>query len=401
MNNRSLTRAAAFVAVGVGCSSEPSGSEELDSATGDTAMVEDSVVVNDTSVSETSNPMDTAMVVDSPMMDTAPPTAPYVYVGCSTGQIQQFTFDVTSGDLVNKAFFAGGNNPSFLAWTGSFLFAVNEGSNEVQAFSIAKSTGALMFLNKVSSSGGGPAFVSVDGSGKNILVANYGGGTVAVFPIGADGKIGAKTSGDSPGPKAHSILADPTNKFVFAPVLGADAVFQYTFNSATGTITPNGKASTATGAGPRHIAFHPTQPYAFVVNELNSTVMSFKIETSGTLSSQQTLSTLPMGFSGSNTGADIHVHPSGKFVYTSNRGHDSIAMFSIDGAGKLTSIGHEPTGGKTPRNFHVYGDLMLVANQQSNNVVTFRIGADGKLTKLKTVSTMGPPSFVGVVNVPL
>jgi 6-phosphogluconolactonase len=399
MSTRSLSLAALLLA----CSSEPEGSvDELDSATTDSSMAE--VSDNDTGATETSNPMDSAMMIDTAMvMDTAPASAPHVYVGCSSGQIQLFTFDVAAGELTNKAWYAGGNNPSFLAWTGSYLFAVNEGSNEVQAFSITKGTGALMFLNKVGSSGGGPAFVSVDGSGKHALVANYGGGTVAVFPIGADGKLGMKSSGDAPGPKAHAILADPTNKFVFAPVLGADAVFQYTFNSTTGTITPNGKASTASGAGPRHIAFHPTQPYAFVVNELNSTIQAFKIESSGTLTSQQTMSTLPMGFTGGNTGADIHVHPNGKFVYTSNRGHNSIAMFSIDATGKVASIGHEPTGGNTPRNFHIdpTGQIMLVANQGSSNVVTFRIGTDGKLTKIKTFTTMGPPSFVGVVSVPL
>lgn len=415
MRSRSLWLAAVLLGCGSEASTvenEPDAAADAavndvdDVASSDTGAPTDTTVPDDGSVTETSNPMDSSMIDVLP--DTAPAATPYVYVGLGNGDIQQLGFDVATGELTAKAKFAGGSNPSYLAVdpTAKYLYAVNEGSSEVAAFSIAKGTGALTLLNKVSSSGNGPAFVSVDKSGKFVLVANYGGGTVSVFRIEADGKLGAKTDGDAPGSKAHCVLPSPNNKFVYAPTLGVDGIAQYAFDATKGEITPlsPARASTATGAGPRHIDFHPSGAFAFVVNELDDTVMSFKIETSGVLTSQGTLSTIPSSFNGNmNTGADIHVHAGGKFVYTSNRGHDSIAMFSIDGAGKLASIGHEPTGGVRPRNFHIdpTGAILLAANQGSNNVVTFRIGTDGKLTKLKTFAVAAGPAYVGVVHVPL
>jgi 6-phosphogluconolactonase len=328
-------------------------------------------------------------------------------VGCGGGDIEQYAFDAATGVLTFKAKFAGGGNPSFLAKhpTRPLLYAVNEGSAEVAAFSIA-SGGALTLLNRVSSSGEGPAFVSVDATGKYVLVANYGGGTVTVLAIESDGRLGAKTDGDAPGPKAHSILAGPTNRFVYAPVLGADAVFQYAFDDSAGTITPLSpeKATVASGGGPRHIAFAPSGTFAWVVNELNDTVTSFVIESSGALTAQQSVSTLPTGVSGAtNTGADVHVHPTGKFVYASNRGHNSIAVFSVASDGKLALVDNTATGGKTPRNFGLAaeGRVMPVANQSSGNVVTFSVDdATGRLTKLKTTSVCGSPAFVSVFDVP-
>lgn len=361
----------------------------------------------DSATPDTTTLTDTATSDTTMGADTAPSTEPFAYVGCGGGDIEQYTFDEATGTLTFKAKVAGGSNPSFLAKhpTRPLLYAVNEGSSQVAAFSIATG-GALSLLNRVSSSGNGPAYVSVDATGKYVLVANYGGGTVTVLAIEADGSLGAKTDGDAPGPKAHAILAGPTNKFVYAPVLGADAVFQYAFDDAMGTITPlsPNKASVASGAGPRHIAFAPSGKYAWVVNELNDTVTSFVIEASGALTSQQSLSTLPSGASGSaNTGADIHVHPNGKFVYSSNRGHNSIAVFSVASDGKLTLIENTPTGGNTPRNFGLTasGRVMLVANQSSANVVTFSVDdATGRLTKLKTTSVCGSPAFVSVFDVP-
>jgi len=351
---------------------------------------------------------DTAADAFVPPDTAGPATVPYVYLGCGNGDIEQYTWDAAAGVLAFKAKFAGGNNPSFLAVDPSrrFLYAVNEGSSQVAAFSIAKDTGALTLLNRVSSEGSGPAFVSVDGSGKYVLVANYGGGTVAVFPIGSDGKLGAKVSGDSPGPKAHSILTDPSNRFAYVPTLGADAVFQYAFDPTKGSLTalsPN-KIASAGGAGPRHIAFAPSGAFAYVANELNDTVTAYAIDaTKGTLSSLQSLSSLPSGFDPSkNSGADVHVRPDGKTLYASNRGHNSIAIFAIGADGKLGAPKHEPTGGGTPRNFHVdpSGNTLLVANQASGNVVTFAIDGTGGLTKLKTNPTCSAPAYVGVVLVP-
>ncbi len=397
---------AAVVLMGCGSEAEAVPAEQDSAAGEDVASSDTNVTIHDTSVDETSNPMDSAMIDVLP--DTAVATTAYVYAGCGNGDIQQLGFDVATGELTPRAKFPGGSNPSFLAVdpTAKYLYAVNEGSSEVAAFSIAKGTGALTLLNRVSSMGNGPAFVSVDKTGKFVLVANYGGGNVNVFKIEADGRLGARTGGDAAGNKSHSILTGPSNKFAYVPALGTDSIAQYAFDDSKGTLTAlsPARASTAAGAGPRHIDFHPSGAFAFVVNELDDTIMSFKIETSGALTSQQTLSTLPSGVSGaSNSGADIHVHPGGKFVYSSNRGHDSIAMFSIDAAGKLASLGHEPTGGQRPRNFHIdpTGQILLAANQASNNVVTFRIGADGKLSKLKTVSLGAAPAYVGVVHVPM
>ncbi len=334
---------------------------------------------------------------------------PYVYVGLGSGEIAQLSFDVESGALVEKARVAAGAMPSFLAVdpTHRHLYAVNEGSEQVAAFSIAKGTGALTLQNRVSSHGAGPAFVSVDATGKNVLVANYGGGTVTVLRVEADGRLGAKVSGDAPGPKAHAILAEPSNRFVYAPTLGADAVAQWAFDATTGALTPLSppKVSFAAGAGPRHVAFAPSGKHAFVVNEFDDTVVSLSIDaTTGALTPKQTLSTLPAGFDGAkNTGADVHVHPSGKHLYTSNRGHDSIAQFAVAADGTLTAKGHTSTGGKTPRNFGIdpSGRVLLAANQGSGNVVTFRIDpTTGALTKLVTTSLGAAPYWVGVVVVP-
>jgi len=375
-----------------------------------TSDPDSSTILETGTVGETSgvdiNPPDTTPPSDTTVMDTAPPSEPFAYVGCGGGDIEQYTFDEASGTLTFKAKFAGGSNPSFLAKHPSrpLLYAVNEGSSQVAAFAIGAG-GALTLLNRVSSAGSGPAFVSVDATGKYVLVANYGGGTVAALAIESDGKLGMKTDDDAPGSKAHAILAGPGNKFVYAPVLGTDAVYQYAFDDTKGTLTAlsPARAMVASGAGPRHIAFAPSGGYAFVVNELNDTVTSFVIGTTGALTSQQSLSTLPTGANGAaNTGADIHVHPNGKWLYSSNRGHNSIAVFSVGVDGKLALIDNTATGGSTPRNFGLTasGKVMLVANQSSGNVVTFSVNdATGKLTKLKTASVCGSPTFVSVIDV--
>lgn len=368
----------------------------------------------DVDTSETTDTSATDASATDAMADgdaASPPDmgTPYVYVGLGNGEIAQYAFDADTGTLTEKARVAAGKMPSFLAVDPDrrFLYAVNEGSDQVAAFSITKKTGALTFLNRVSSHGGGPAFASVDATGKNVLVANYGGGSVTVLRVEADGRLGAKVSGDTPGPKAHAILADPSNQFVYAPTLGADAVAQWAFDASTGALTPlsPAKVSFAAGAGPRHVAFSPSGAHAFVVNEFDDTVVSLARDTTtGKLTAKQTLSTLPAGFDGAkNTGADVHVHPSGSFLYTSNRGHDSIAVFAVGSDGALTAKGHTSTGGKTPRNFGIdpSGRVLLAANQGSGTVVTFRIDATtGALGKLATTTVGAAPFWVGVVVVP-
>ena len=309
-------------------------------------------------------------------------------------------------------------NPSFLAVhpNGRFLYAVNEISRyegtdagSVSAFSIDRATGTLTLLNRVSSRGGGPCHLSIDTSGKWLFVANYGGGSVAGFPIQDDGKLGEASSffqhsGSSvnkarqSGPHGHAVVMSPDNRFVLAADLGLDRVFAYRMAPAAGGLAPGDPpyASIAPGSGPRHLAFRPDGRFVYVLNEMLSNVAAFRYDAArGALAEVQTRSMLPEGFSGENSGAEIAVHPTGRFLYASNRGHDSIAGFRIDGsAGTLTPIGHTSTQGKTPRNFAIdpSGRFLIAANQNSGTVVVFRIDQEtGALTPAGTVLQVPSP----------
>jgi 6-phosphogluconolactonase len=314
--------------------------------------------------------------------------------------------DTATGVVSQPRLAAPAVNASFLAFdpTHKYLYAVAEVSTldgqktgGVIAFAVDAATGQLTRINEQSSQGAGPCHLVVDKTGKNVLVANYEGGTAAVLPILAKGRLRPASSitthkGKGPNPErqeaahAHSINLDPANRFAFVADLGCDKVFVYRFDAATGSIKANEPrfAAVAPGAGPRHFAFHPSGRFAYVVNELGSTITVFWYDAdNGTLSNIQTISTLPKGFKETNTAAEVVVHPSGKYVYSSNRGHDSIAIFSVEPiTGRLTSLGHESTQGKTPRNFSVdpTGTFLLAANQDSNSVVVFRVDpATGRL----------------------
>ena len=326
-----------------------------------------------------------------------------------------FRLDLDSGALspVGGAVSAP-PSPSFLAFApnGRLLVAVNEaddvgdfGAGAVSSFRIDAATGELSFVNRVSSTGAGPAHLTVDHSGKFVLVANYNGGNVAVLPLGADGTLSNAVDGadHGSGAQSHQVVLDPQNRFSFVPNKGRSDIAQYSFDAETGALTPNEPAALALaeGAGSRHMAFHPSGAYAYVINELDDTVTALAFDAqAGTLSQLQTLSTLPEGASGgSNSGAEIQVSPSGRFVYGSNRGHDSIVIYAVDAAtGRLSVLGHQPTGGSTPRSFHLEpsGKLLLVANQFSNEVVSFRVDAQtGLLTELMSTPVTAP-AFVGV-----
>ncbi len=352
--------------------------------------------------------------------DGEPTGTPYVYVGTYGSSIHVYALDIETGALTPVSDpVDGGTNPSFLAVDPQrrYLFAVNEtGSFEgmqtgaVAAFAIDPRTGGLTFVNRVASGGPGPAHVATDRSGRFVLVANYGGGTVAVLPIGNGGMLGdavdVKMQGN--GAQSHMIVPDPANAFVFVPNKGRDEIAQYVFDENTGTLTANAVPTVAleAGAGPRHLAFHPSLDYAYVVGELDDTIRAYAYDDeSGRLTQIQSLGTLPDGFAGSqNTCADVHVHPGGGFVYASNRGHDSIAIFAIDPSnGALTPVGHRSTGGQTPRNFEIApdGELMLVANQDSDSIVAFSIDdRTGQLAPTGEVTTVASPVFVGVVYLP-
>jgi 6-phosphogluconolactonase len=309
-------------------------------------------------------------------------------------------------------------NPSFLAVHPNqrFLYAVNEVSRyegkdagSVSAFAIDRATGTLTLLNRVSSRGGGACHLSLDRSGKWLFVANYGGGSVAAFPVHDDGTLGEASAffqheGKSvnaarqSGPHAHETVVSPDDRFVLAADLGLDKVFTYRLDPAKGGLAPGEPpfATIAPGSGPRHLAFRPDGKFVYVLKEMLSAVVVFRYDAGGgTLAELQTLSTLPEGFSGDNSGAELATHPSGKFLYASNRGDDSIAIFRVDATkGTLTSAGRVSTQGKTPRGFAIdpSGRFLVAGNQNSGTVVVFRIDQQtGGLTPTGTVLQVGSP----------
>jgi len=312
-------------------------------------------------------------------------------------------------------------NPSFLAVHPNqrFLYAVNEVSRyegrdggTVSAFSIDRATGTLTPLNRVSTRGGGPCHLELDRSGKWLFVANYGGGSVAAFPVQDDGKLGESSAffqhagasanaARQSGPHAHQMAVSPDNRYVLAADLGLDKVFSYKLDATKGGLAPDPQfTAIAPGSGPRHLAFRPDGKFVYVLKEMLSAVVAFGYDAGGgTLAELQTISTLPEGFSGENSGAEIAAHPSGKFLYSSNRGDDSIAIFRIDAAkGTLTSAGRVPTQGKTPRGFGIdpSGRFLVAGNQNSGTLVIFRIDqATGGLTPVG--SPIQVPSPVSVV----
>jgi 6-phosphogluconolactonase len=327
----------------------------------------------------------------------------FVYVGTYTSGksegIYLYRLNLSSGELKHVATTSGVVNPSFLAIAPGrrYLYAVNEveefagkKSGAVSAFAVNQRTGELRFLNQQPSLGGAPCYVVVDQTGRFVLVANYSGGNFAVLPVRRDGSLGEASDvkqdlGSSinaerqEGPHAHCIMLDPANRFAYGCDLGTDKIMIFRFNAGRGKLIPNTPPSVPAkpGAGPRHLTFHPGGKYAYVINELHMTVAAFVHDRiRGTLKEVQTVPTLPRDFTSADSGADIHVSPNGRFLYCSNRGHDSIAAFKIDPRnGQLTLIGHESTGGKTPRNFAIdpTGAFLLAANQNSDNIVTFRL----------------------------
>jgi 6-phosphogluconolactonase len=362
----------------------------------------------------------------SPNMGLAPgENKMRVYVGTYTDGKSQgiylFELDSDTGKMTPAGLATETTNPSFLAIHPNhrFLYAVNEigefggkQSGAVSAFAIDPASGRLALLNQQPSGGGAPCHITVDREGKHVLVANYAGGSVAVLPIQPDGRLGAATAfvqhhGSSvnrqrqEAPHAHSINLDAANRFAFAADLGLDKVLVYRFDPAKGTLAANDPpaAQVDPGSGPRHFAFHPSGRFAYVINEMGSTVTAFRYHSrTGTLEPLHTLSTLPAGFAGSTSTAEVQAHPSGKFLYGSNRGHDSIAIFRIDPeTGRLTTAGHQPTGGKTPRNFGIdpTGTYLLAANQGSDNIVVFRIDPEtGRLTPTGQVVEVPSPVCV-------
>lgn len=348
-----------------------------------------------------------------------------VYIGTYTSGksesegIYVYKLNLASGELKPYLTVKNVVEPSYLAISKNrkYLYAVNETeeyagrkSGAVSAFAINQTTGDLTFLNQQPSLGGAPCYVSASDDGKFVLVANYLGGNVAVFRVEKDGKLGAASdlaqhSGSGQNKErqkaahAHSIIFDENNRFAFSGDLGIDKILIYRFDGRNGKLIKNPAQAfyqNKAGAGPRHLAFHKNEKFAYLINELDSTISSLAFDAKqGTLKTIQTISTLPADFSGANMCADIHVSPNGKFLYGSNRGHDSIASYRIDeNTGKLAFVEHVSTGGKTPRNFAIdpTGKFLLAANQNSDSIFVFRIDeTSGKLGATSNAAQVPTP----------
>jgi 6-phosphogluconolactonase len=326
----------------------------------------------------------------------------WVYIGAYTdGEagkgIFRSTLDLQTGELAAPVLAAQARNPSFIEIHpgGKFLYAVSEaGANgRVFAYAIDPNTGDLTLVNNAPTGGAGPCHVNVDHAGRHVLVANYNSGSASVLPIRPDGGLREPTGfvqheGSSVNPSrqkephAHSINPSPDDRFVFVADLGLDKILIYKLDGVSGKMAANDPAfaKVKAGAGPRHFVFHPNGKYAYVINELDNTITAFAYDAAvGSLQEIQTVPTLPSGFSGSSWCAEVRVHPSGRFLYGSNRGHDSIAVYRIDPAcGMLAFVEHETAGIKVPRNFNIdpTGKFCLVANQDGDSVVVFRIDPD-------------------------
>jgi 6-phosphogluconolactonase len=347
-----------------------------------------------------------------------------VYFGTYTGKkskgIYASTLDSATGRLSPPELAAESSSPSFLAVhpSGKLLYAVNEVSGKtsggVTGYRIDSTNGKLTTINQEPSVGAGPCHLNVDAAGKNVLVANYGGGSVTVLPLEADGRLKSsscfvqhKGSSANPqrqeGPHAHGIYLDSANQFAYVPDLGLDKVLIYKFDGTQGKLEANepSAGALAPGSGPRHLALHPSGKFAYVINEILCTVTAFSRDPKqGSLSEIETVSSLPLGQKvrpGYST-AELFAHPNGRFLYGSNRGHDSIVVFAIDAHnGKLSLVQHASTQGKIPRGFGIdpSGQWLVAGNQDSDTVVVFEIDkGSGSLRPTGQVLEVGAPVCV-------
>lgn len=349
-----------------------------------------------------------------------------VYVGTYSVRgskgVYVFEFDRKAGTMKPVQTIFNGKGPSFLAIhpSGKYLYSVNEAVEAgpskvgaVSAYAIEGTTGELTFLNGQSSLGNGPCYVSIDQTGKTAFAANYGGGSLAVLPIKADGALGVasdsvQNAGSGPNVKrqesshVHSATVAPDNRYVYVADLGTDKLHILEIDANKSTVKPARTpfVTVKPGSGPRHMAFHPNGKYAYLVEELTSSVAVFgrNAKTGALTLLTDGVKTLPADFTAENTSADIHIDPSGKFLYQSNRGRNALAIFAIGANGQLTLLGDEPTRGKTPRNFMIdpKGDFIFITHQDSDNITIFKRNKQtGKLTYTgQSVSVPAPVCII-------
>jgi 6-phosphogluconolactonase len=371
------------------------------------------------------NPIIALICLNCLSVTASAPAEVLVYVGTYTNRgsegVYVYRLDSSTGGLKLVGKSPRLNNPSFVALDpkGRCVYAVRESGGPggaIIALARNPATGELTILNEQPSGGQGPCYVTVDREGKSVLAANYNSGSVALLPVAEDGRLQPASSviqheGSSvnparqKGPHAHSIVLDPANRFAFVPDLGMDKIMIYRLDRAHGKLLLHDPpfVKCEPGSGPRHFTFHPDGQHAYVIEELSCTVTVFAYDAeAGTLKPLQKISTLPQDFKGTSTCAEVQVHPSGRFLYGSNRGHDSIAVFAIDArTGELRPLGHTPTQGRNPRNFAIdpSGTFLLAANQDGNNIVSFRINQEtGELTPTGQVCQVSMPVCIKMVK---
>lgn len=357
----------------------------------------------------------------------SPDDSPLVFISAFApgpdGAIHGYRLDVATGRLSMLQRTTGVENPFFLAISPDrkHLYSIHapgqfggKSNEQVAAYELMGHEGELKLLNRQSSQGTASCYLDVDSSGSMVVVANYSTGSVASYPIRKDGSIGEASSfvqhhGSSvdtarqEGPHAHSIVISPDNRFAFAADLGLDQILCYRIDPKTAKLLPSRPSFVRTPprAGPRHLIFHPNAQRIYVINELENSVTQFDYEAaSGSLIEQQTISTLPKDFDGKSYCADLKITPNGKFLYGTNRGHDSIAAYRIADDGRLTLLGIHSSGGKGPQNLAITagGELLLCANMPGNNVTVFRIDANtGDLTPVGESVPMPSPSCIRIV----
>ncbi len=346
----------------------------------------------------------------------------YLLVGTYTAKTSKglyvYKFDTQTGDLKYISEASGVKNPSFLTISKDkkSVYSVGEtdGGGAVNSFAFNASTGQIALKNTQSAGGAGPCHITIDKTNKWVIVGNYGAGSLSILPVLPDGSLGSATqtiqhTGSSinterqNAPHVHSINIAPNNKDVFVPDLGTDKIFTYRLNALDGSLTPGNPPFTAVipGSGPRHFTFHPKGRFAYVIEELSATVTAFHY-TAGKLKAFQTINTLPADYTGRKWCADIHISPDGKFLYASNRAHESITVYAINPrTGELTWVDNTSVEGKTPRNFMIdpTGKYVLVANQDSDNINVFKRDAStGKLTFTGKSATVSMPVCLKAVE---